>query len=424
MLRKIRDKLYIVYNRVAHGVYALIKVFMHWRTPITITGEGCIARLPEIVKAAGSRHPLLVTDPFLAEHMVPAIETLLRQAELACTVFCDVAANPTIANCEHALAVYRENGCDSLIAVGGGAPMDTAKVCGALVARPDKNVRQFWSQFGVRRPLPPLIAVPTTAGTGSETTLAAVIVDQETHHKFALMDPVLMPLYAVLDPALTAGLPPAVTATTGLDALVHALEAYFSRSNSTRETNLLAEDAVRLVFEYLERAYRDGSDMVARSQMQVAANKAGFAFSRVGVGNVHAIAHTLGGLYNTPHGLANAVILPYVLRDYGPVVHKKLAHLSESLGLRFDGTEADRAEAFIAEVEAMNERMGIPKGFDFIRDEDIEQMITWALREANPVYPVPQVYTREHFRDVIRQIRVPAGDSPCCPASRGGGVTK
>ena len=407
MFKKIWNKTYIVYNRVVHGLYAVMKVLMHWRTPITITGEGSIARLPEILAATKSNHPLLVTDPFLAEHLAPQIEGILRDAGVTYTLFSDVAPNPTIANCEHARGVYRKYGCDSFIALGGGAPMDTAKTCGALIARPDKEVRQFWSKFGVGRKLPPLIAVPTTAGTGSETTLAAVIVDQVDHHKFALMDPVLMPLYAVLDPCLTVGLPPFVTATTGMDTLVHALEAYFSRSNSTRETNQLAEDAIRMVFRFLERAYRDPHDMEARSQMQIAANKGGFAFSRVGVGNVHAIAHTLGGLYNTPHGLANAVILPYILKDYGPVVHKKLAYLSESLGIRIDGTQEEKANAFIAEVEAMNERMGIPKSFDFIRDEDIEQMITWAMKEANPVYPVPQVYTREHFRRVIEQIRTP-----------------
>lgn len=405
MFRKIWNKLYIVYNRVAHGAYALLKVFMRWRTPTTITGEGCIARIPEILAAHGAEHPLLVTDPWLAANLAPRLEQAFRDAGVEYTVFSDVLPNPTIANCEHCRDVYRASGCDSLVAMGGGAPMDVAKICGALIARPDKEVRRFWSKFGVGKKLPPLIAVPTTAGTGSETTLAAVIVDQDTHHKFAIMDPVLMPLYAVLDPLLTVGLPPFVTATTGLDTLVHALEAYFSRSNSTRETNQLAEDAVRIVFRFLERAYNDPNDMEARAQMQIAANKGGFAFSRVGVGNVHAIAHTLGGLYNTPHGLANAVILPYVLKDYGPVIHKKLAYLAECVGLKFDGTEAERANAFIAEVEAMNERMGIPKSFDFIRDEDIEQMITWAMKEANPVYPVPQVYTREHFRAVIESIR-------------------
>ena len=407
MLRRIWNRLYIVYNRVAHGGYALMKVFMRWRTPTTVTGEGSIARVPEILAACGASRPLVVTDPWLREHLAPRLEAALRDGGVSYALFSDVLPNPTIENCERCRDAYLAGGCDSLVAMGGGAPMDVAKMCGALIARPDKDIRRFWSKFGVRKRLPPLIAVPTTAGTGSETTLAAVIVDQDTHHKFAVMDPVLMPLYAVLDPLLTAGLPPFVTATTGLDTLVHALEAYFSRSNSTRETNQLAEDAVRIVFRFLERAYRDGSDMEARAQMQIAANKGGFAFSRVGVGNVHAIAHTLGGLYNVPHGLANAVILPHVLRDYGPVIEKKLAYLAECVGLCFGGTEAERAAAFIAEVEAMNGRMGIPKHFDCIRDEDVEQMITWAMKEANPVYPVPQVYTREHFRRVIAEIRAP-----------------
>ena len=408
--RRCWNKIYIIYNRIAHGVYAVVKMLMHWRTPITITGENCIERLPEILAACESKHPLLVTDPFLAGHLAPRIESVLSGAGVTYTLFSDVAPNPTIANCQHARDVYVAEGCDALIGLGGGAPMDTAKTCGAYLARPNRDARKFRSQFGVGRKIPPLIAIPTTAGTGSETTLAAVIVDEKTHHKYALMDPALMPLYAVLDPTLTVGLPPFVTATTGMDTLVHALEAYFSRSNSTRETNQLAEDAIRIVFRFLERACRDGGDMEARAQMQIAANKAGFAFSRVGVGNVHAIAHTLGGLYNTPHGLANAVILPYILKDYGPVIHKKLGYLSESLGIRFDGTPAERSDAFIAEVEAMNARMGIPTGFDFIRDEDIDQMITWAMKEANPVYPVPQVYTREHFREVIEKIRLPKAE--------------
>jgi alcohol dehydrogenase class IV len=399
------DKPYIIFNRIYHGVFAFFKAMLHWRHPVMVQGEGTIERLPELLRACKATRPMLVTDPFLKDALAPQIEDILQKAGVNYTLYYDVAPNPTVANCEHARDEFRKNRCDSFIALGGGAPMDTAKAAGALIARPRKKLTQMNGLLKVGREIPPLIAIPTTAGTGSETTVAAVIVDQQTHHKAAIMDLVLMPKYAVLDPNMTVGLPPMTTATTGMDALVHALEAYFSRSNSTKETNQLAEDAVRLIFKYLERAYRDGHDMEARAQMQIAAYKAGFAFSRVGVGNVHAIAHTLGGLYNTPHGLANSVILPYILKDYGSVVYKKLAHLSAIVGLKLDGTEQERAEAFIAEIEAMNRRMGIPEKFDFIRDEDIEQMITWAMKEANPVYPVPQVYTREHFRQVIEQIR-------------------
>ena len=354
---------------------------------------------------------MLVTDPFLRDALAPRLETLLRKAGIEYTLFSDVAANPTSAGCERCRDVYLAERCDCFIGLGGGAPMDTAKATACLIVRPRMKLKWMKGILRVMRRLPPLIAIPTTAGTGSETTLATVIVDQDTHHKMAIMDPVIMPRYAVLDPELTVGLPPSVTASTGMDALVHALEAYFSRSNNTKETKQLAEDAVFLIFKYLERAYRDGTDIEAREQMQIAAHKAGFAFSRVGVGNVHAIAHTLGGLYNTPHGLANAVILPYMLRDYGSVVYKRLGRLAELTGIRTDGTEEERSLAFIEEVEAMNRRMGIPEGFDFIRDEDIDQMITWAMREANPVYPVPQVFTREHFRQVIEQIRTPAKET-------------
>ena len=256
----------------------------------------------------------------------------------------------------------------------------------------------------VGKKLPPFIAVPTTAGTGSETTIAAVITDGATHHKYALMDLHLVPKYAVLDPEMTRELPPKVTSTTGMDALTHAVEAYVCWTYNTKESIRLAEEAVCAIFRSLERAYKDGNDMEARTEMLIAAYKAGFAFTRAGVGNVHAIAHTLGGLYNTPHGLANAVILPIVLEDYGEVVYPKLARLAELTGVKTDGSEADKAQAFIREIRAMNARMNIPTGFDHIREEDIPQMITWALAEANPVYPVPVVYDRERCEKVIRRI--------------------
>jgi alcohol dehydrogenase class IV len=209
----------------------------------------------------------------------------------------------------------------------------------------------------------------------------------------------------VLDPDLVAGLPPGITAATGMDALTHAVEAYLCWTYNTRESIQFALDAVKLIFTYLERAYKNGGDKEARQAMMLASYKAGFAFTRAGVGNVHAIAHTLGGLYNTPHGLANAVILPVALEDYGPAVYKKLARLAEEAGLT-GSTTVEKAQAFIAAVYAMNARMGIPRGFDFIRDEDIPQMIRWATKEANPFYPVPVVFDGEHFRRVIESLRL------------------
>ena len=282
--------------------------------------------------------------------------------------------------------------------------MDAAKAAAARVVRPNTEVGQMAGLLKVGKKIPPYIAVPTTAGTGSETTIAAVITDGDTHHKYALMDLHLVPKYAILDPEMTRDLPQKITATTGMDALTHAVEAYVCWTYNTQESIRLAEEAVCEIFQYLERAYNDGNDMEARTQMLIASYKAGFAFTRAGVGNVHAIAHTLGGLYNTPHGLANAVILPIVLEDYGEAVWEKLAHLAELTGVKFTGTDAEKAGAFINEIRAMNKRMNIPTGFDFIKEEDIPQMIRWALAEANPVYPVPVVYDRKRCEKVIRRI--------------------
>ena len=210
---------------------------------------------------------------------------------------------------------------------------------------------------------------------------------------------------AVLDAVLTEDLPPATTAQTGMDALTHAVEAYVSVYSTTKETDRCAEEATAAIFRYLERAYANGHDLEARQEMLLASFKAGVAFTRAGVGNVHAIAHTLGGLYNTAHGLANAVILPIVLEDYGAAAEEKLARLAEITGTKTTGTAHEKSAAFIAAIRAMNARMGIPGHLDVIREDDIPQMVAWALREANPTYPVPVLYDEAHCAEVIRRVR-------------------
>ena len=303
---------------------------------------------------------------------------------------------------EAAAALYRQAHCDSLVAVGGGSPMDTAKAAAALVVRPGKAPEQLAGLLKVRRAIPPFIAVPTTAGTGSETTIAAVVTGAD-HHKYAINDLHLIPRCAVLDPLLTVSLPPHTTAETGMDALTHAVEAYIGRFYRTRQTDAMAEEAVVTIFRTLERACARGDDVEARQALLTASYQAGVAFTRAGVGNVHAIAHTLGGLYGVGHGLANAVLLPVVLRDYGAAAHRRLARLAELVGLSGD-SEAARANAFIDTIFAMNARLGIPTGFTCIREEDLPQMAAWAAKEANPTYPVPVIYDRARFIRVIRQV--------------------
>lgn len=287
--------------------------------------------------------------------------------------------------------------------------MDCAKAAAARVARPKRSIQELGGTLKVLKKIPMIFAVPTTAGTGSETTVAAVVTDYSTHHKYAIQDPCLIPHVAVLDAELTVGLPPHITATTGMDALTHAVEAYTNRF-APQYTDRLAEKAVKLIFDNLELAYNDGANITARQNMLRASFYAGAAFSRACVGNVHAIAHTLGGLYGTAHGLANAVILPYVLEDFGPAVYFKLARLAEIAGVE-GKDDGEKARAFIDAIRQLNKDMNIIDQFDFILDEDIPQMVAWALKEANPIYPVPVIWDEaQMIRTISRVRRQPVDD--------------
>ena len=394
--------------RTFQAVLGLVSPVLNWHKPETVTGEGCSAQIPELIKKSNKKKVMIVTGQHVGKSIAPAIKDNLTANGIEFFHYDKVEANPSTTTVFAIRDQYKENGCDCFLAIGGGSPMDAAKAAAALIARPGKKPGDLAGLLKVGKDIPFYIAVPTTAGTGSETTIASVITDAETHHKYAIMDTHLIPDYAVLDPELTRDLPQKTTATTGMDALTHAVEAYLCWTNTTKESNRCAEEATVTIFKYLERAYKDGNDMQARAEMLMASYRAGYAFSRAGVGNVHAIAHTLGGLYGTPHGLANAVILPIVLEDYGKQAYAKLAKLAELTGLKKDGMEEEKAKVFIAEVYAMNERMNIPKGIDVIKDEDIPQMVKWALAEANPTYPVPVVYDAAHCGEVIRRIRAMA----------------
>ena len=312
--------------------------------------------------------------------------------------------NPTTKMVMEALQVYRDNGCDCIISFGGGSPMDCAKAVGACVARPKKPLRKMAGILKVGRKLPLLIAVPTTAGTGSETTLAAVIVDSDTRHKYVINDFPLIPSYAVLDPAVISTLPYSVAASTGMDALTHAVEAYIGRS-TTRYTRRDAKKAVRAIFHDVEAAAAHKS-LRAEKGMLIAAHRAGRAFTRSYVGYIHAVSHSLSGKYNMPHGKTNAILLPIVLEMYGPAVYKKLAELAicAGLGKAAEGKET-LAKKFIAAVYELNEKLGIPGKIEGIAEEDIDQLAAYADKEANPLYPVPVLWDKEALKEVYRKAR-------------------
>lgn len=389
-----------IYCRVFQAGFALGARVLPWRKPEVLAGAGSLQKLPELLAAAGCKKPMIVAS----RRQCAASEfTAMAEKLPAWSGFHSVTANPRIETVEQIVRQFRAEGCDSMVAIGGGSPMDAAKAAAARLARPNRSVGQLKGLLKVHKRIVPFAAVPTTAGTGSETTIAAVVTD-EAHHKYAVSDLCLIPRWAILDPELTVSLPASVTAETGLDALTHAVEAYTNVLYNTGETRRLARQAVKAIFEYLPKACADGNDLHARQEMLTASYRAGFAFTRASVGNVHAIAHTLGGLYDVPHGRANAVLLPVVLEEYGPAAHERLAELADVVGLCPRGTRAEKAQAFIAAIYAMNRRLGIPEGFSCIREEDLPQMAAWAETEANPVYPVPVIFDRERFIRVIRKV--------------------
>lgn len=390
--------------RAYQSAFKIAMFAFDWSEPETLEGPGAIRKLPEFIKSKGVNKVLVVTDKgLMGIHLLDSLFEEMTKAGVEYVVYDGTEPNPSIENIEDARQLYVDNNCEGLIAFGGGSPMDCAKAAGARVSNPKIPVRKMRGVLKLVHKLPPLFAVPTTAGTGSEVTLAAVVSDRKTHEKNAINDPRLRPKYAVLDPELTTGLPPHITSTTGMDALTHAVEAYIGRSN-VKSTEMYAEKATKMIFESLETAYNDGKNVEARETMLKASYYAGMAFTRAYVGYVHAIAHNLGGFYGIPHGLANAVILPYVLEYYGETAHARLAKLAVIAGVKTDGTDKEKAEAFIEAIKQMNKNMNIQDKFDCIKDEDIPTIVKRALKEGNPLYPVPKIMDEADCEAVIRRL--------------------
>ncbi|MFY3791637.1 iron-containing alcohol dehydrogenase [Ureibacillus sp. MALMAid1270] len=398
--------MYKLYCRTYQRTFKLAMKFLSFREPELLEGENSLDKLPSLIQSKGIHNVLIVTDSGItAIGLMDGLLDGLQSVGINYVVYDKTVPNPTIDNIEEALKLYREKKCEAIIAFGGGSPMDCAKGVGARLARPDKSISQMKGQLKVRKDIPPLFAIPTTAGTGSEATLAAVISNSKTHEKYAVNDTVLFPHYAVLDPMLTVKLPPHITSTTGMDALTHAVEAYIGKCN-TEHTKKCAKEAVTLIFENLYEAYSNGSNITARKNMQKASYLAGFAFTRAFVGYVHAIAHTLGGFYNTPHGLANAIILPYVLEYYGSSVYKPLAELADLVGItEVSDSEEMKAKKFINAIKQLNEDMDIPSKVKRIKDQDIPIMIERALKEANPLYPVPRILNKNDLFNLYQLIK-------------------
>lgn len=380
--------------------------------PVLFSGEGAAEKLCEAAAQMGARHVLLVTDEVLVSLGLPTrITEALERHGVAATVYDGVRPDPTYTQAEEGLALLREKDCDAVIALGGGSPIDVAKVI-SVMATNAKPIHKLLGFLKVRQLGLPLYAIPTTSGTGSEVTVAAVLSDPETHLKTQIIDTKLVPQMAALDPTLMAGMPPAVTADTGLDALTHAVESYLSR-NSTAETERFALAAIRMIFENLPQAYADGQDLAARSAMAMASFYAGMAFTRTSVGYVHAIAHSLGAHYGVPHGRANAIVMPRVLRFSKRPAQQRLAEMATALGLGEADESTDAlAERFIARTEELIRGLDVPDRVEALQRDDIPQIADEALREGHYNYPVPRYMSRQQCEHLIADM-LPAGtDGP------------
>ena len=378
-----------IYCRAFQKAFHIAIPFLPYRKPKI---AGSVKELPEIIMRHKCTHVLIITDGGIMKlGLTRRLEKALKEAGIPYTIYDKTVANPTTVNVREALELYHKEDCDAIIGFGGGSSMDCAKAVGACAVKPDQSLAQMKGILKVHKKLPLLMAVPTTAGTGSETTLAAVITDADTRYKYAINDFPLIPRYAVLDPKVTLSLPPFITATTGMDALTHAVEAYIGNS-TTIDTRKDALKAVKLIFENIDIAYEHGDNIQARRNMLHASFYAGCAFTKSYVGYVHAVAHSLGGQYNVPHGLANAILLPLVLREYGSCIDKKLHRLAIAAGLADKNTpDNEAAELFIQAIEEMKERFGIVNIVKEIQETDIPKLAHYADKEANPLYPVPKL---------------------------------
>ena len=401
------NKLYCAYARVYQGCFWLVEHFLNFNEPKYYSEPGDLSRVKDILWDEKIDSCLIMTDDNL--YKLGLLDPLLASLEtghIKFVVYHKVVPNPTVTNVKDAYKIYLDNKCQGLVAFGGGSSMDAAKGVGALVATHNKPFKKLKGVLKVHHKLPVLIAIPTTAGTGSETTLAAVISDPEHNDKYSIMSPVLIPKYAILDPTLLVNLPGKITATTGIDALSHAIEAYIGSEN-TKKTKKFALEAIKLVYENLLPSYNDPKNLIYRQNMQIAAFKAGVAFTRAYVGYVHALAHSLGAYYNTPHGLAIAIVLPHVLKAYGKSAYKKLAEIYDYLGLKDDliTTKKLKANFVIQIIIHMNKELGIPGNLKgIVEKKDIPHLAAHAAKEANPLYPVPKLMNKKEIEALYLKI--------------------
>jgi len=372
--------------------------------PKMIKGEHALLDLVDVLREKHhSRYMVVTTAGFIKRGTLQPFFERLEESHIPYSIFHDVKPDPEILDVENLKEYYIKEGCQGLIAIGGGSVIDCSKAALACIQSSHLTVKTVLDTGRVSKTLPFFIAVPTTAGTGSEVTAGAVITDPIRKRKYAISHLFLIPKYAVLDASLLTTLPAKMTAYTGMDALTHAIEAYINHFNN-RKTNEYALEAIESIFQYLIPSFEDGSNIQYRLELLEASYKAGVAITNNYIGYVHAIAHGIGGMYHLQHGMINAIILPIVLEEYGDTITKKLAHIADIVGIA-GHTDQQKAKYFIKKLKEINRILGIPTSIPEIQDTDIHYLATGAEKEGNPTYPTPVTWDVERFEKVIRKIQ-------------------
>lgn len=396
-------KLQVMFYRSFMFVLDIAMKFIPLPKPTLFVGQGSALQLAQSITTMGSQRLLIVTDKVINElGMLEGVKQVCEDAGVNVEVYDGILPDPTFDIIESGMKAARAHKSDAILAVGGGSSIDAAKMISVGLTN-NKTLMQLTGMLKVSEPGIPLYVIPTTAGTGSEVTAAAVITDPDSGQKLSVIDAKLVPFSAALDPTLMTGLPAPITAATGVDALTHAIEAYVSCS-ATEETDSHARAATRLIFKYLPIAYKEGSNIEAREALALASCYAGLAFTKARVGYVHAVAHQLGAKYHVPHGLANALVLPYVLDFYGSNAHKRLAELALDIGIA-PSNQAQQAQAFISQVKELITTLELPNKSKDINDADIPEMAKDALKEAHYLYPVPRYMDQDQCEELIKDLK-------------------
>lgn len=399
------------YLAVAKTRAKVLKVFSHLiplPRPLLFVGEDSCTELCDMIINEGATNVFIVTDEVLNKLGIPKkVTDYLDKNNIRYQLYDGITPDPTFAVVEEGLSQTVHAKCDAIIAIGGGSVIDAAK----MIAMSQGNNCKPQKLIGIlkaRKPGVPLYCIPTTAGTGSEATLGAVVSDNDTHQKVLSIDPRMIPLAAAVDPVIMKGMPPHITADTGIDVLTHALEAWMS-ANASVETDYYAASATKAVMHYLPIAYENGDDLKAREQMGIAAHYGGIAFNKAGLGYVHAIAHQLGAHYSIAHGRANAIVLPYVLDVNRKGSEKRLAKLAKKIGIVEHGqtsqTDKELASYFIEQVRKLIETVGIDPTVKGMSESDFDDIAKAAAKEVSDTYAVPTYMPPAGIKKILQQIK-------------------